>query len=150
MPTLIGYHHVKDTKHWLASPMREKFFGPLGVTGIRTFVDPQNSTRVAVLMEVPAALSGKTDAAGFGDTGATPPKPDFWIGQGTPNRPAVHVAFRVGQRAQVDAFYAAGLAAGGRDNGCPGVRAHYHPGYYAAFVLDPDGHNIEAVCFEPA
>jgi hypothetical protein len=53
MPTVIGYHHVKDTKHWLASPMREKFFGPLGVTGIRTFVDPQNPTRVAVMMEVP-------------------------------------------------------------------------------------------------
>ena len=52
MPTVIGYHQVKDTKHWLASPMREKFFGPLGVTGIRTFVDPQNPTRVAVLMEV--------------------------------------------------------------------------------------------------
>ncbi len=53
MPTVIGYHHVKDIKHWLASPMREKFFGPLGVTGIRTFVDPQNPTRVAVLMQVP-------------------------------------------------------------------------------------------------
>jgi len=53
MPTVIGYHQVKDTKHWPASPMREKFFGPLGVTGIRTFVDPQNPTRVAVLMEVP-------------------------------------------------------------------------------------------------
>jgi len=53
MPTVIGYHQVKDTKHWLASPMREKFFGPLGVTGIRTFVDPQNPTRVAVMMEVP-------------------------------------------------------------------------------------------------
>ena len=53
MPTVVGYHHVKDTKHWLASPMREKFFGPLGVTVIRKFVDPQNPTRVAVLMEVP-------------------------------------------------------------------------------------------------
>ena len=52
MPTVIGYHEVKDTKHWLASPMREKFFGPLGVTGIREFVDPQKPTRVAVLMEV--------------------------------------------------------------------------------------------------
>ena len=60
MPTLIGYHHVKDTKHWLASPMREKFFGPLGVTGIRTFVDPQNATRVAVLMEVPDMNKLKT------------------------------------------------------------------------------------------
>jgi hypothetical protein len=53
MATVIGYHGVKDQKHWLASPMREKFFGPLGVTGIRTFIDPQNPTRVAVLMEVP-------------------------------------------------------------------------------------------------
>ena len=53
MPTVIGYHEVKDTKHWLSSPMREKFFGPLGVTGIRKFVDPQKPNRVAVLMEVP-------------------------------------------------------------------------------------------------
>ncbi|MGA7745341.1 MAG: hypothetical protein WBP56_04435 [Polyangia bacterium] len=60
MPTVIGYHQVKDTKHWLASPMREKFFGPLGVTGIREFVDPQNPTRVAVLMEVPDMNALKT------------------------------------------------------------------------------------------
>ncbi len=53
MPTLIGYHEVKDTDHWLASPRREEFFGPLGVTGIRTFVDPQQPNRVAVLMDVP-------------------------------------------------------------------------------------------------
>ena len=53
MPTIIGYHSVKDTDHWLASPKREEFFGPLGVTNIRTFVDPQNPTHVAVLMDVP-------------------------------------------------------------------------------------------------
>jgi hypothetical protein len=53
MPTVIGHHDVKDTKHWLASPKREEFFGPLGVTNIRTFVDPENPTRVAVLMDVP-------------------------------------------------------------------------------------------------
>jgi hypothetical protein len=53
MPTIIGYHEVKDTDHWLASPNREKFFGPLGVTGVREFVDPQQPTRVAVLMDVP-------------------------------------------------------------------------------------------------
>jgi len=53
MPAVIGYHEVKDTDHWLASPRREEFFGPLGVTGIRTFVDPQQPNRVAVLMEVP-------------------------------------------------------------------------------------------------
>ena len=52
MPTIIGYHNVKDTDHWLASPKREEFFGPLGVTNIRTFVDPQNRTQVAVLMDV--------------------------------------------------------------------------------------------------
>jgi hypothetical protein len=52
MPTVIGYHDVKDTDHWLASPKREEFFGPLGVTNIRTFVDPQNRTRVAVLMDI--------------------------------------------------------------------------------------------------
>ena len=53
MPTVIGHHDVKDTQHWLASPKREEFFGPLGVTNIRTFVDPQSPTRVAVLMDVP-------------------------------------------------------------------------------------------------
>jgi hypothetical protein len=53
MPTIIGHHDVKDTDHWLASPMREEFFGPLGITNIRTFVDPTNRTRVAVLMDVP-------------------------------------------------------------------------------------------------
>lgn len=53
MPTIIGYHNVKDVKHWLASPRRQEFFGPLGVTNIRTFVDPQNKSRVAVMMDVP-------------------------------------------------------------------------------------------------
>lgn len=98
-----------------------------------------------LLMEIPAAVTGRADVAGFGE----PPKPDYWVIQGTPNQPPVHVAFRVGSRAQVDAFYVAALAAGGRDNGPPGIRAHYHPNYYGAFVLDPDGHNIEAVCHEP-
>lgn len=99
----------------------------------------------ALLMEVSAAQTGNNDAAGFG----VPPKPDFWVGNGTPNVPPLHVAFRATSRAQVDAFYAAALAAGGRDNGAPGLRPHYHPDYYGAFVLDPDGHNIEAVCHEP-
>ncbi len=99
-----------------------------------------------VLAEFPAAVTGHTDVAGFGE----PPKPDFWIGVGTPNSPALHVAFRVNRRALVDAFYHAALAAGGRDNGAPGPRPHYHPDYYGAFVLDPDGHNIEVVCHEPA
>src|ERR1700692_3414187 len=68
-------------------------------------------------------------------------KPDFWIGgEGALNKP-LHVAILAKDRATVDAFYQAGIAAGGRDNGPPGIRAHYHPTYYGAFVLDPDGHN---------
>jgi catechol 2,3-dioxygenase-like lactoylglutathione lyase family enzyme len=84
-------------------------------------------------------------AAGFGGGG----KPDFWIGgEGGLRRP-IHIAIAAQNRAAVDAFYRAALAAGGKDNGAPGVRPHYHPNYYAAFVLDPDGHNIEAVCHTP-
>jgi catechol 2,3-dioxygenase-like lactoylglutathione lyase family enzyme len=85
-------------------------------------------------------------AAGFGANG----KADFWIGgEGGVNRP-LHVAMLAKDRATVDAFHAAALTAGGRDNGPPGLRPHYHPHYYGAFVLDPDGHNIEAVCRTPA
>lgn len=98
-----------------------------------------------LLAEFPASVTGHTDVAGFGENR----KPDFWISKGTPNHPSVHVAFRVGSRKVVDDFYRAAMAAGGRDNGQPGIRAHYHPNYYGAFVLDPDGHNIEAVCHEP-
>lgn len=98
----------------------------------------------AVLKEFPASVTGGTDVAGFG----VAPMPDFWIHGGTPNNPPVHIAFRVNSRALVDAFYKAGLEAGGVDNGPPGVRAHYHPNYYGAFLHDPDGHNIEAVCHD--
>ncbi len=80
-------------------------------------------------------------AAGFGTRG----KPDFWIGQGQTGQ-AFHIAFAAEDRAIVDAFYEEAKAAGGRDNGGPGLRPHYHASYYGAFVLDPDGNNIEAVC----
>jgi catechol 2,3-dioxygenase-like lactoylglutathione lyase family enzyme len=99
----------------------------------------------SLVVEFPAAVTGHADVAGFG----VAPKPDFWIAEGSPNVPPIHVAFRVEKRALVDAFYKAGIKAGGRDNGGPGVRAHYHPNYYGAFVLDPDGHNVEVVCHEP-
>lgn len=98
-----------------------------------------------MLVEIPASVTGHTDVAGFGE----PPKPDFWLSKGAPNKPALHVAFRVDSRALVDAFYKAAIQAGGRDNGAPGLRPHYHPNYYGAFVLDPDTHNIEVVCDEP-
>ncbi|MBV8756761.1 MAG: VOC family protein [Deltaproteobacteria bacterium] len=81
--------------------------------------------------------------AGFGRG-----KPDFWIGKGAP-KDAIHVAFKAAGRAQVRAFYEAAIAAGGTDNGAPGDRPHYHEHYYGAFVRDPDGHNVEAVCHEP-
>ena len=99
----------------------------------------------SLVMEVPQTGNGER-AAGFGANG----KPDFWIGsEGGLNR-AVHIALWAKDRATVDAFYRAALAAGGNDNGAPGLRPHYHANYYGAFVLDPDGHNIEAVCHAPA
>ncbi len=70
----------------------------------------------------------------------------FWIAEGKPQEPRVHLAFTARTHAEVRAFHAAALAAGGRDNGPPGYRPRYHAHYYAAFVLDPDGYNIEAVC----
>ena len=97
-----------------------------------------------LLHEFPAEVTGSTAVAGFGE----PPKADFWIHEGMPNKPAMHVAFRVHSRELVDQFYSAALAAGGRDNGAPGPRPHYHANYYGGFVLDPDGHNVEAVCHE--
>ncbi len=81
---------------------------------------------------------------------------DTWFIQGPspwggpPATTGCHLCWRATSRAQVDAFHAAALAAGGRDNGAPGLRAHYHPNYYGAFVFDPDGNNIEAVCNDPA
>lgn len=75
--------------------------------------------------------------------------PIFWINSGAALGGGVHLAFSAPNRASVDAFYAAAIAAGGTDNGGPGLRPNYHPTYYAAFVRDPDGHNIEAVCHAP-
>jgi len=76
--------------------------------------------------------------------------PFFWIGDNERVGQGTHIAFTADTRAEVDGFYAAAIAAGGTDHGGPGIRAHYHPNYYAAFVLDPDGLNIEAVCHAPA
>jgi catechol 2,3-dioxygenase-like lactoylglutathione lyase family enzyme len=70
----------------------------------------------------------------------------FWIGLKAEQKTGAHIAFAAPNRAAVDAFHAAALAAGGTDNGAPGLRPHYHDDYYGAFVLDPDGHNIESVC----
>lgn len=84
---------------------------------------------------------GRDRHAGFGKA-----QPTFWISNGKQSRGDAHVAFAASSRAEVNAFYSVALSMGGRDNGAPGLRAHYHPNYYGAFVLDPDGNNIEAVC----
>ncbi len=96
----------------------------------------------SVLMEVPKQFTEGKVVLGFGIA----PKADFWINEGSPQKPHVHIAFRAESHEQVDAFYKAAMESGGRDNGAPGPRPHYHKDYYGAFVLDPDGHNIEAVC----
>lgn len=100
---------------------------------------------ITVIMEVTPEQTGGDTQLGYGSGG----KPYLWIGTGGAATGRMHVAFAVSTRAEVDAFHAAALAAGGRDNGAPGIRPHYHPNYYGAFVLDPDGLNVEAVCHAP-
>ena len=97
-----------------------------------------------MMMEIPKEYTDGLVVLGFG----VPPKPDFWVSEGEPNSPRIHIAFRAENHKQVDEFYKAALKAGGKDNGAPGPRPHYHEHYYGAFVLDPDGHNIEAVSHE--
>jgi catechol 2,3-dioxygenase-like lactoylglutathione lyase family enzyme len=122
---------------------------------------PQVFDHVALRVSDPAASRAFYEAAltplglgvvfesgdGGGAFGARPTL--FIVRGGEPLSGPVHVAFHAADRAAVDAFHAAGLAAGGSDNGGPGVREKYHSNYYAAFVIDPDGHNIEAVCQTP-
>ncbi|MEM7520299.1 MAG: VOC family protein [Pseudomonadota bacterium] len=104
-------------------------FAPLGVTR---------------LFDVPPEHTGGTKITGYGDD-----RPWFWLAQERATTGMLHIALRAASRAEVDAFHAAALQAGGQDHGAPGVRPHYHADYYGAFVRDPDGHNIEAVCHAP-
>jgi len=113
--------HVSDFDRAVA--FYTKALAPLGYTMLRNF----------------------GTVAGFGTKG----KPDFWITAGAAGQDRVHVAFTTSSRKIVREFYDAAIAAGGKDNGAPGVRAMYHEHYFGAFVLDPDGHNVEAVCHEP-
>ena len=109
----------------------EKALAPLGIT---------------LIMSVPP---GKTEAGGAAHGFGSDGKPYFWIGDNERVGEGSHLAFTADTRAQVHEFYQAAIAAGGKDNGPPGLRPHYHPNYYAAFVHDPDGLNIEAVCHRP-
>ncbi|RUY37181.1 VOC family protein [Mesorhizobium sp. M7A.F.Ca.CA.001.13.2.1] len=99
----------------------------------------------ALLYMVPLEYTGGKKVGGYGRD-----RPVFWLQEGKDGQKAhQHVAFTARSRAEVEAFYAAALAAGGKDNGGPGLRPPYHPDYYGAFVLDPDGNNVEAVCHAP-
>ncbi|BAT58729.1 glyoxalase-like domain protein [Variibacter gotjawalensis] len=126
---MIDHVGIPVTDYETSKAFYTAAFAPLGIT---------------LIAEVGGDLTkSKSPAVGFGRGG----KPDFWIGgEGGVGKNPIHVAITAPNRKAVDAFYAAALRAGGRDNGAPGIRAHYHPNYYAAFVLDPDGQNIEAVC----
>jgi catechol 2,3-dioxygenase-like lactoylglutathione lyase family enzyme len=101
---------------------------------------------IAIMMEVTPEQTGGFHGVGYGAQG----KPFFWLSNDSPRGAGMHLAFAAPDRASVDAFHAAALAAGGKDHGAPGLRPHYHPNYYAAFVFDPDGINVEAVCHMPA
>jgi catechol 2,3-dioxygenase-like lactoylglutathione lyase family enzyme len=102
----------------------------------------------AVVMEV---TERETGPGGYQGCGFGPPrKPAFWVGTGARPGTGTHVAFVAPDRGAVDAFHATAMGAGATDNGAPGLRPHYHPDYYAAFVIDPDGNNVEAVCHAPA
>lgn len=105
-------------------------FAPLGAT---------------LLQRVPEQFTGGIKVGGYGRG----QKPTFWMTERKEAGPGRHYAISAASHAEVDAFHAAALAAGGTDNGAPGPRPQYHPGYYGAFVLDPDGNNIEAVCHHP-
>ncbi|MBN9071392.1 MAG: VOC family protein [Rhizobiales bacterium] len=97
-----------------------------------------------LLMMVPEQFTGGKKVGGYGLD-----RPVWWLHEATETGAGRHYAFSAESRADVDAFYEAAIAAGGRDNGAPGPRPHYHQHYYGAFVLDPDGNNVEAVCHRP-
>ena len=124
----VGCTHVKKAKDFY-----DAVLAPLGYTPV-----------------MPVEIGGELLAVGYGDAG----HPSFWVQKPFNRQPpsfgnGVHVAFSAPTRAAVDEFYLAAVGAGGIDDGQPGLRTEYHPNYYAAFVRDPDGNKIEAVCHGP-
>ena len=113
----------------------------------RRFYDAALATLgIVPVMEITAKESGGYQGVGYGRDD----KPFFWVSSGGARGAGIRVAFTAPDRATVDAFYAAAMGHGGRDNGAPGLRPYYHPHYYGAFVFDLDGVNVEAVCHAPA
>ena len=129
MKHVIDHVQLSVTEYPAAKAFYEKALAPLGFS---------------LMMEFPPG--GAPSHGGFGVGG----KPFFWLTSGSKQTPLAHIAFGAETRADVDAFYHAAIAAGGTDNGAPGLRPHYHEHYYGAFIRDPEGHNIEAVCHAPA
>ena len=122
MTNIIDHVGLKATDYKRSMGFYVAALGTLGIKPVSEFTE------------------GGSSYAGFGKE-----RPTFWIGDGKEFRGEAHVAFIAASRSEVESFYTAAMANGGRDNGKPGLRAHYHPTYYSAYVLDPDGHNIEAV-----
>jgi catechol 2,3-dioxygenase-like lactoylglutathione lyase family enzyme len=122
---MIDHVSVKTSDRQASRRFYERALAPLGYEVLREYHDGQ--------------------VVGMGIGG----KPDFWFSAGESSGP-IHLAFSASDRATVDAFHAAALAAGGKDNGAPGLRPEYHAGYYGAFALDPDGNNVEAVFHDPS
>jgi catechol 2,3-dioxygenase-like lactoylglutathione lyase family enzyme len=122
---MIDHVSVKTSDRQASRRFYERALAPLGYEVLREYHDGQ--------------------VVGMGIGG----KPDFWFSAGESSGP-IHLAFSASDRATVDAFHAAALAAGGKDNGAPGLRIEYHAGYYGAFVFDPDGNNVEAVFHDPS
>ncbi|MBP2560689.1 catechol 2,3-dioxygenase-like lactoylglutathione lyase family enzyme [Neorhizobium galegae] len=124
---MIDHMGIKVADFDRAKAFYDAAFAPLGAS---------------LLYMVPAEYTGGVKVGGYGRE-----RPIYWLHEDKPvPGHSQHVAFTAHSRAEVDAFYEAAIAAGGRDNGPPGLRTHYHPNYYGAFVFDPDGNNIEAVC----
>jgi catechol 2,3-dioxygenase-like lactoylglutathione lyase family enzyme len=126
---MIDHTGISVTDFDKAKAFYDKAFAPLGAS---------------LLYMVPPQATGGIKVGGYGRD-----RPVFWLHEAKEVGPGRHYAFSANSRAEVDAFYAAAIAAGGRDNGAPGLRPHYHPDYYGAFVLDLDGNNVEAVCHRP-
>ncbi|MEZ2300101.1 VOC family protein [Variovorax sp. RCC_210] len=119
-------------------------FDHIGIRASNSEASETFFLRALAPLGVTVAMKGP-HGAGLGKNG----KPSLWIYEGEACPVPLHLAFTAEHRSQVDAFHRAAIEAGGKDNGAPGLRAHYHPHYYAAFVIAPDGHNVEAVCHVP-
>ncbi|WP_265515583.1 VOC family protein [Nitratireductor luteus] len=126
---MIDHIGIRTADFEAAKAFYDKALAPLGAS---------------LLMVVPPEYTDGVKVGGYGRD-----RPVYWLSEGEPASEPKHVAFTANSRAEVDAFHAAALAAGGKDNGAPGLRPHYHLDYYGAFVIDPDGNNVEAVCHRP-